>query len=103
MEHDILIDDDGTIRYVYSDEQAAFVGEWLGDEIASQVTTRASHVEPHPTKPGWLADMRPSGGPILGLNGTWIDPDYADILQPFSTRQIALDAERAWLREHKGL
>lgn len=33
----------------------------------------------------WWADLLPSGGPVLG---------------PFDTRQAALDAEVAWLREH---
>jgi hypothetical protein len=43
---------------------------------------------------GWAADMRPSGGPIL-----LADADG----HGFETRQAALDAEVAWLREHRGL
>lgn len=44
---------------------------------------RASHVEPRPDGQ-WEADMKPSGGPILG---------------PFLTRQEALDAEVDWLKD----
>lgn len=108
MEHDILIEEDGTIRFVYSDT----IGSIFKDE--AQQTVRASHVEPHPNTPGWIADMRPSGGPILG-DGAELDvtppADPADIpaflermvLKPFATRQAALDAEREWLRKEKGL
>lgn len=42
---------------------------------------RASHVEPDDGS-RWWADMRPSGGAILG---------------PFGSRSRALDAEREWL------
>jgi hypothetical protein len=52
-------------------------------------------VEPHPTKNGWLADMRPVDGPVLGANGT--------SSEPFKTRAEALAAEREWLRKEKGL
>jgi hypothetical protein len=41
---------------------------------------RASHVEPQGT--AWIADMGPSGGPVLG---------------PFETRNEALEREREWL------
>ena len=107
MDHDIVINEDGTIQFVYDDELAAvFDGE-------EQTTTRASHVEPagdlcphcgtvarrfadcahaHVTR-GWLADMRPSGGPVL------VDADG----EGFKTRAAALAAEREWLRKEKGL
>lgn len=109
-EHDILIDETG-VHFVYDDALA----EVFSDE-PQQTTRRASHVEPardycaecrkrrdesrrdgtcqcfvlrNVFAPGWwVADMSPSGGPLLGA---------------FPTRQAALDAERAWLREHKGL
>lgn len=86
----ILIDDAG-VHFVYSDDLAeVFVGE-------PQTTRRASHVEPFGQ--GWLADMRPSGGPVLFDTGT--DNPLGRVA--FKTRQAALDAERQWLREHKGL
>lgn len=53
--------------------------------------TRASHVEPHDG--GWIADMRPSNGPVLMAAGS----------RPFALRADALNAERAWLRETWGL
>lgn len=46
---------------------------------------RASHVEPT-VEGAWTAEM--VAGPVLG---------------PFSTRSEALAAERAWLREERGL
>ncbi len=107
MEHDILIEEDGTVRFIYADELAeVFAGE-------AQTTERASNVEPHPTAGhGWYADMIPSGGPVLGADGTVIyrhefsygNPDALwATLKPFPTRQAALDAEREWLRREKGL
>lgn len=96
----------GVAEFIYGDDLAP---------LARHATvTRASHVEPHPTRPGWLADMRPSGGPVLGRgfertpeaiawsrhhHGT----DGIESLPPFETRQAALDAELAWLRKHRGL
>lgn len=108
MEDAIVIDEEGNVSFVYSDELAAlFEGE-------TQRTRRASHVEPHPTKPGWLADMRPVNGPTLGANRAFADNScvhgpgawcrcMADMLEPFTTRAAALAAERAWLRVHLGL
>lgn len=104
VEEDILIEPDGTIRFVYSDAlAAAFDGETIH-------TVRASHVEPHPCYAGWLADMRPVGGPVIGSNGQW-PGTYADggtvttacLLRGFATRQEALDAERVWIRKEMGL
>jgi hypothetical protein len=102
-ELDLLIDEDGTVRYVYDDLLAdAFEGE-------QKTTTRASHVEPHPTQPGWLADMRPSGGPVLGFGDCSYETngDFTSVgiiaLLPFRTRQEALQAERIWLRRERGL
>lgn len=92
-EHDILIEADGTIRYVYSDILAdVFAGEGL-------TTRRASHVEPGPLG-GWVADMSPSDGPFVGARGTGVS-SYE--VAPFRTRQAALDAEREWLRLERGL
>lgn len=82
---DIIIEPDGTVRFVYSDALAAvFDGEALH-------TTRASHVEP--CGRGWMADMAPIGGPIL----------FASDGNAFKTRQAALDAERAYIRKELGL
>lgn len=91
MERDILITESGDVRYVHDDELAqVFAGE-------PQWTTRASHVEPAREygldADGWVADMRPSGGPILLAPGS----------RPFATRALALLAERVWLREEWGL
>jgi hypothetical protein len=118
-EHTLTIRADGTLEFIYSDDLAAFM------ERGGTVVTRASHVEPY--KGGWTADMRPSGGPILGANGasiaavTTLDGaltvDCLDTLngqvvnmsgpfpalQPFKTRAEALAAEVAWLKERRGL
>lgn len=48
----------------------------------------ATHVEPHPSLPGWIADLRHVDGTILGAH------------VPFTSRQAALDAERCWLHVH---
>jgi hypothetical protein len=81
---DFIIDvaPDGRIRAIYDDA--------LAELFAQGETTirRASNVEPHPDG-GWLADMSPSGGPIL----------YGPDGKGFPLRQAALDAERAWLEE----
>lgn len=84
----ILIDSDGTIRHVYDDRLAPLLVD-----VGVKTTVRASHVEPHGD--GWIADMGPSGGPVL-----FFDDDGC---VPFETRQAALDAEREWLRREKGL
>lgn len=94
----LLIGADGVVSFIYDDRLAeVFAGE-------EQVTVRASHVEPW-RYGGWYADMRPSGGPAMLLPEYAIDSLNQVIGRPrgFTTRQQALDAERAWLREHKGL
>lgn len=110
---EITFTDDGDLQAVYSDDLAElFAGEALE-------TRRASHVEPYAS--GWLADMRPVGGPVLGENGrieqatllgaVFVSPAFPpdkialvqaeplSLIVPFRTRQAALDAEVAWLRE----
>lgn len=101
---DLLIEPDGTVTYVYRDDlDAAFAD-------LPRTTRRASHVEPateycdgrrarrdgsaHLTATGWVADMRPSGGPVL-----W-GPDRDN---GYPTREAALQAERQWLRAHHGV
>lgn len=98
------------MRFVYDDALADLLFE------GTAAVCRASHVEPHPTRIGWLADMRPSGGPVLGVRGEWqpshdkalVDLPVEDmqligILDAFPTRQEALAAERRWLTKEKGL
>ena len=79
--HDIIIDRDGNLKTIYSDDAAdliALVGE--------ATITRASHVEPG--NGGWMVDMAPVGGPTFG---------------PFALRADALAAEVAWLQANRGL
>jgi len=105
MEHDIYIDEDGTIEHIYDDAIAD-----LFDGDGETTVTRASHVEPHP-RGGWFADMRPVNGPLLGVNDSGYLPNvdalptdieyYIDeFVVPFTTRAEALAAERRWLSEH---
>lgn len=104
----VTIHEDGRLEFIYSDALVGLLA--LGD---SQ-TKRASHVEPHPSKNGWLADMMPSGGPVLGANGTEGHVPHKDCdcqtcegvvesLTPFETRAEALAAEVEWLKENRGL
>jgi hypothetical protein len=95
-ENDILIDEEGNIRFVYSDLlDSVFVDD-------DRETKRASHVEPASSfgweQDGWLADMKPSGGPLL-----YASKDERGVKHAFETRAEALAAEREWLRKHKGL
>lgn len=80
----LLISDQGTVSFVWSDNLAGFL------ECGNAHIHRASHVEPvdTPDGPQWVADMSPSGGPVLG---------------PFRLRDVALEAEREWLSDNKGL
>lgn len=84
---EIVINAEGTIAGVWHDD---LVG--LRDQGEARIV-RASHVEPDAPGGRWTADMTPSGGPVL------FGPDG----NGFSTRQEALDAERAWLKEYRGL
>lgn len=74
--HVITIEADGRLRMIYSDELAELV------HAGTATIARASHVEPAPAG-GWLADLSPVNGPVLG---------------PFALRQQALDEEVRWLR-----
>lgn len=71
----------GRAQFIYTDDLAELL------TLGEATVTRASHVEPA-LGGGWTADMGPSGGPVLG---------------PFALRAEALDAEVAWLREHRNL
>jgi len=84
---DIIIAADGEVSFIYADGLAALL------DAGDGTIMRASHVEPASTYPGfgsngWVADMAPSGGPVLG---------------PFDSRAEALAVEVAWLQENKGL
>jgi hypothetical protein len=105
----ITIQPDGTATFIYNDE-TAIVMRTIG-EIS---ITRASHVEPSAAG-GWFADMRPVGGPVL-YDGWRFEGHVHEAIERgvqmagahfavrgFATRQEALDAEIAWLRENRGL
>jgi len=78
MPASIFVRPDGTVEFLYEDGLRPLL------ELGPVTITRASHVEP--TRDGrWTADLSPRGGPLLG---------------PFTLRQEALDAERAWLEAH---
>ena len=71
---DLIVQPDGSVRCVYSEELELH-------EIGRLTIARASHVEP--TEDGrWMADLGPVNGPVLG---------------PFHHRSDALDAESQWL------
>ena len=71
---ELFVHPDGTARGLY--------GELIDPTaIGPAAVARASHVEPHPGG-GWIADLNPSGGPVLG---------------PYPLRSDALAAEREWL------
>ncbi len=67
----------GRVRGIYGEEIAL-------EALGPPRITRASHVEPDEGG-GWLADLSPLGGPVLG---------------PFGRRSEALDAETTWLEDH---
>ena len=73
----IVIEPSGNARCIY-DETISL------HQLGRIKIRRGSHVEP--IQGGqWIADMKPTDGPILG---------------PFSTRSQALAAERRWLEKH---
>lgn len=71
---ELVVDAGGGVRCIY-DEALDL------REIGKLQITRASHVEPD-SDGNWIADMGPSGGPVLG---------------PYGSRTEALRAEREWL------
>lgn len=83
MLSNIIIGPDGNASFIYADSLAELLGEGQAQ------IERASHVEPA-SSGGWLADMGPSGGPVL----------MAGDGKGFALRQDALDAEVAWLNEN---
>ena len=75
--HKILIDDQGIVHFIYDDDLTCLM------QMGKAEIHRASHVEPTPLgQRGWIADMSPVNGPMLG---------------PYKLRAQALVAEREWL------
>jgi hypothetical protein len=70
---------DGRLRFVWDDRLADLVN------AGETRVRRASHVEPAPGGWGWIADLTPSGGPVVG---------------PFRLRREALAAEVRWIQEN---
>ena len=68
---DLVISPDGVVRAIYAEDID------LG-ALGRTMTTRASHVEPD-AEGGWIADLTPVSGPVLG---------------PFSRSSQALEAEQ---------
>lgn len=75
---DLVIDPDGTVTMIYSEELDL-------STLGPSSIHRASHVEPDDSG-HWWADLAPSEGPRLG---------------PFILRSMAIAAEIAWLTEHR--
>lgn len=74
---ELVIASDGTVRCLY--------GEAVDlAKLGKLSIRRASHVEPDECGE-WLADLSPTGGPVLG---------------PFACRTAAIDAEWRWLEAH---
>src|SRR6058998_3801474 len=78
MPASIFVRPDGTVEFLYEDGLRPLL------ELGHATIVRASRVEPAPDG-RWTADLSPCRGPLLG---------------PFTLRQEALDAERAWLEVH---
>ncbi len=105
----VITFDGGTAAAIYDDALVPALDALAG--VGAAAVRRASHVEPAPEAcngRGWLADMRPSGGPVLGANGHLAavvsdDPRVLGGLVPFATRADALAAERVWLARERGL
>jgi len=80
MAHVIVFDPDGRFGMLYDDRALPYIST-----LGKTETLRASDVEPDGT--GWSARIR-----------DWV-PGGAAKLGPYSTRQEALEAEIAYLRE----
>ncbi len=71
-------DADGRMAFIYDD-----AGAGVAREVGTLDIRRASHVEPT-LDGGWVADMSPVEGPLLG---------------PYMTRAEALEREVEWLTQ----
>ena len=84
---DIVIEG-GRLSALYEDLETVMGDDVsLMNSIGNLTTRRASHVEPYGSE-GWIADMGPVGGPILG---------------PVKLRRDALALERGYMVEHFGI
>lgn len=73
----ISVSAEGVIRFIYDDALLGLLSE------GKPSVTRASHVEPCALGwGGWIADLSPVSGPVLG---------------PYTTRHEALAAEVEWI------
>jgi hypothetical protein len=77
-EMELVVGTDGVARCIYDEVMELRA-------LGKLQITRASHVEPD-AEGYWWADMRPSGGPVLG---------------PYGSRSEALGAERGWLLQNQ--
>jgi hypothetical protein len=73
----LLIQTEGTVRCVYSEQIAL-------SALGHMTIRRGSHVEPD-NLARWFVDLAPIAGPRLG---------------PFEHRSSALGAEQAWLEQY---
>lgn len=112
-ELEIVVDENGTARFIYDDDLADLIPTGYQCPIR-----RASHVEP--TADGrWTADMRPAlelmtpeqrnayachVGPLTGNSSASYVLGLPGLdIGPFDTRQEALAAEVAWLKQWAGV
>jgi hypothetical protein len=72
-----IVTSGGCVRFLHDDDLAEAM------QVGRATTRRASHVEP--SQGGWIADLRPVNGPVLG---------------PFARHDSALQAEAHWLRKN---
>lgn len=96
----VITFDGGTAAAIYDDALVPALDALAG--VGAATVRRASHVEPT-RRGGWVADMRPSGGPFLTADGEHAELHPYDEFKPFATRADALAAERAWLARERGL
>ena len=75
---DLVVAPDGTVQAIYDEALDLTL-------LGRLAIRRASHVEPTP-EGRWQADLSPVNGPVLG---------------PFDRRSEALEAEHAWLLQHR--
>jgi hypothetical protein len=75
---DLVVAPDGTVQAIYDEALDLTL-------LGRLAIRRASHVEPTP-EGRWQADLSPVNSPVLG---------------PFDRRSEALEAEHAWLLQHR--